>query len=75
MPSHNNSNGEFKNWLATKRLQLEHQEVQAWSSSFGGTCIGCGRVHGGQGYRSKSGGNDYDNHSQFTSGFCPDCLS
>ena len=74
MPNHNNSNREFRNWLTTKRLQLEHQEVEAWSGSFGGACLGCGRVHG-QGYRSKSGSNGYGNNTEFTSGFCPDCLS
>ena len=76
MRNHNQTNGEFKNWLATKRQELKHREAQVWTGNLVCICADCNKVRDEYGYWSESGVNIYDNPNvEFTHGFCPDCLS
>lgn len=69
-------NGEFKNWLTTKRQKLELRAIQELSGGLVCICSDCKKVRDEQGYWSESRVNIYDNPNiEFTHGFCPDCLS
>ena len=76
MRNHNQPNGEYKNWLATKRQKLELRSIQEASGGLVCICSDCKKVRDERGYWSASGVNIYDNpNTEFTHGFCPDCLS